>query len=88
MEKVEDGPRLAGWLHAGRLNASWFRSLARAWQRLEAWRREQNEEGPHGSLRNLTQRAFAGQPRQARDVAQPPGHRGAGTQEMARFRDA
>ncbi|WP_408906252.1 integrase core domain-containing protein [Roseomonas rosulenta] len=32
-----------------------------AWVRLEAWRREYNEERPHGSLRNLTPRAFAEQ---------------------------
>ena len=35
--------------------------LADARDRLEAWRREHNEERPHGSLGNLTRRAFAEQ---------------------------
>jgi putative transposase len=51
------------------LNASWFLSLADAQGRLELWRREYNEERPHGSLRNLTPRAFAEQAQQARRVA-------------------
>ena len=56
-------------LRAEYLNASWFLSLADARDRLEAWRREYNEERPHGSLRNLTPRAFAEQAQQARRVA-------------------
>jgi putative transposase len=56
-------------LRAECLNASWFLSLADAQDRLEAWRREYNEERPHGSLRNLTPRAFAEQAHQARRVA-------------------
>lgn len=56
-------------LRAECLNASWFLSLADARQRLEAWRRDYNEERPHGSLRNLTSRAFAEQAQQAREVA-------------------
>ena len=56
-------------LRAECLNASWFLSLADARERLEAWRREYNEERPHGSLRNLTPRAFAEQAQQARRVA-------------------
>ena len=48
-------------LRAECLNASWFLSVADARDRLEAWRREYNEERPHGSLRNLTPRAFAEQ---------------------------
>jgi putative transposase len=56
-------------LRAECLNASWFLSLADARDRLEAWRREYNEERPHGSLGNLTPRAFAEQAQQARRVA-------------------
>ncbi len=56
-------------LRAECLNASWFLSLADARERLEAWRREYNDERPHGSLRNLTPRAFAEQAQQARRVA-------------------
>jgi putative transposase len=56
-------------LRAECLNASWFLSLADAGDRLEAWRREYNEERPHGSLGNLTPRAFAEQAQQARQVA-------------------
>ncbi len=51
------------------LNASWFLSLAGARDRLEAWRREYNEERPHGSLWNLTPRALAEQAQKARKVA-------------------
>jgi putative transposase len=56
-------------LRAECLNASWFLSLADARDRLEVWRREYNDERPHGSLRNLTPRAFAEQAQQARRVA-------------------
>ena len=56
-------------LRAECLNASWFLSLADARNRLEGWRREYNEERPHGSLRNLTPRAFTEQAQQARRVA-------------------
>ncbi len=56
-------------LRAERLNASWFPSLADARDRLEAWRREHNEGRPHGSLGNLTPRAFAEQAQHARKVA-------------------
>ncbi len=56
-------------LRAECLNASWFLSVADARDRLEAWRREYNEERPHGALRNLTPRAFAEQAQQARKVA-------------------
>ncbi len=51
------------------LKASWFLSLADARERLEAWRREYNEERPHGALRNLTPRAFTEQAQRAREVA-------------------
>jgi len=50
-------------------NACWFLSVADAQDRLEAWRREYNEERPHGSLRNLTPRQFADQAQCARKVA-------------------
>jgi putative transposase len=56
-------------LRAECLNASWFLSIADARDRLEVWRREYNEERPHGALRNLTPRAFAEQAQQARRVA-------------------
>jgi putative transposase len=56
-------------LRAECLNASWFLSLADARDRLEAWRREYNNERPHGSLGNLTPRAFAEQAQHAREVA-------------------
>jgi putative transposase len=55
-------------LRAECLNASWFLSIADARQRLEAWRREHNDERPHGPLRNLTPRAFAEQAQHAREV--------------------
>ena len=58
-----------GRLRAECLNASWFLSLADARDRLEAWRRDYNEERPHGSLGNLTPRAFAEQAPRARKVA-------------------
>ena len=51
------------------LNASWFLSLADARDRLEAWRRDYNEERPHTALGSLTPRAFAAQAHQARRVA-------------------
>ena len=41
------------------LNASWLLSVADARDRLEAWRREYDDEQPHGSLRNLIPTAFA-----------------------------
>ena len=56
-------------LRAECLNASWFLSVADARDRLEAWRREYNEERPHGSPGNLTPRAFAQQAQHARKVA-------------------
>src|SRR5688572_21096785 len=40
-------------LRAECLDASWFLSIADARDRLEAWRREYNEERSHGSLPNL-----------------------------------
>jgi putative transposase len=56
-------------LRAECLTASWFLSLADARERLEAWRREYNEQRPHGSLGNLRPRAFAEQAQPARKVA-------------------
>jgi putative transposase len=61
-----------GRLRAECLNACWFLSLADARDRLEEWRRNYNEERPHGSLGNLTPRAFADQAQPARKVAWPP----------------
>lgn len=70
--KSTDNARIEAFnsrLRAECLNASWFLSLADARDRLEMWRREYNEERPHGLLRNLTPRAFAEQAQQARGVA-------------------
>ena len=58
-----------GRLRAECLNASWFLSLADARDRLEAWRRDYNEERLHSALGSLTPRAFAAQAHQARRVA-------------------
>lgn len=51
------------------LNASWFLSLADARARMEAWRKEYNEERPHTSLRNLTPREYLEQARMPAGVA-------------------
>ena len=51
------------------LNASWLLSLADARDRIEARRRDYNEERPHTTLGSLTPRAFATQAHQARRVA-------------------
>ncbi len=40
------------------LNASWFLSLADARARMEAWRKEYNEERPHTALKNLTPKEY------------------------------
>lgn len=41
------------------LNASWFTSIAEARQRMEAWRKEYNEDRPHTSLQNQTPKEYA-----------------------------
>jgi putative transposase len=41
------------------LNANWFATLADAREKIEAWRREYNEERPHSSLNYRTPREFA-----------------------------
>lgn len=41
------------------LNASWFTSLADARLRMDAWRKEYNEDRPHTSLKNQTPREYA-----------------------------
>jgi putative transposase len=51
------------------LNASWFLSLADAKNRIEAWRRDYNEQRPHSALGSLTPRAFATQAHPTRRVA-------------------
>ena len=56
-------------LRAECLNATWFLSLADARDGLEAWRREYNQERPHGSLPNLTPQASAEKAQPARRVA-------------------
>jgi putative transposase len=51
------------------LNASWFTSLADARQRMEAWRKEYNDDRPHTSLRNRTPREYAEEARAAGRLA-------------------
>jgi putative transposase len=41
------------------LNASWFANLFEARRKIEAWRKEYNEERPHSSLGYRTPAAFA-----------------------------
>lgn len=41
------------------LNASWFASLAEARAKMDAWRKEYNEDRPHTSLQNQTPREYA-----------------------------
>jgi transposase InsO family protein len=41
------------------LNASWFRNLADATERIEVWRKDYNSHRPHSSLGNLTPEEFA-----------------------------
>lgn len=48
-------------LRAECLNAAWSLSPTDTRQRPEAWRREHDEERPHGPLRNSTPRTFAEQ---------------------------
>jgi len=70
--KPTDGAHIKAFdarLRAACLEVSWSLSIADARERLDAWRREYDEEPPHGSLRNLTPRAFAEQAQQARRVA-------------------
>ena len=47
------------------LNASWFLSLPAAKARMEAWRKEYNEERPHTALKNLTPKEYLEQARAA-----------------------
>jgi putative transposase len=51
------------------LNASWFFSLADARARMEAWRKEYNEERPHTALKNLTPKEYLEQARSPVEVA-------------------
>jgi putative transposase len=51
------------------LNASWFLSLADARERMEAWRKEYNEERPHTALKNLTPKEYLEQARSPAEVA-------------------
>jgi putative transposase len=51
------------------LNASWFLSLADAKARMEAWRKEYNEERPHSALRNLTPNEYVSRAREPAGVA-------------------
>jgi putative transposase len=41
------------------LNQSWFLSLEKAKEKIDAWRKEYNSNRPHGALDNLTPREFA-----------------------------
>jgi putative transposase len=51
------------------LNASWFLSLADARTRMEAWRKEYNEDRPHTALKNLTPKEHLEQARRPVGVA-------------------
>ncbi len=51
------------------LNASWFASLADARMKMDAWRKEYNEDRPHTSLKNQTPREYADNARAARKLA-------------------
>ena len=51
------------------LNASWFASLADARLRMDAWRKEYNEDRPHTSLKNRTPQEYADQARAAAKLA-------------------
>jgi len=51
------------------LNASWFLSMADARARIEAWRREYNEDRPHSSLGDLTPKEFIERTGAARRLA-------------------
>lgn len=51
------------------LNASWFLSFADAKARMEAWRKEYNEERPHTALKNLTPKEYVEQARQPAGVS-------------------
>lgn len=43
------------------LNERWFLSLEDAREKVEAWRRDDNEERPHSALGNATPKQFAAQ---------------------------
>ena len=47
-----------GRLRAECLNTHWFLSLADAAEKLEAWRRDDNEQRPHGAIGNNVPAAF------------------------------
>ncbi len=51
------------------LNASWFLSLADARSRMEAWRKEYNQERPHTALKNLTPNEYARKAQKSAGVA-------------------
>jgi putative transposase len=51
------------------LNASWFLSLADARSRMEAWRKEYNQERPHTALKNMTPHEYARRAQQPAGVA-------------------
>lgn len=51
------------------LNAEWFTSLGDARRRMDAWRKEYNEDRPHTSLKNRTPREYADQARAAGKLA-------------------
>lgn len=58
-----------GRLRAECLHASWFLSMADARDRIEKWRSDYNEDGPHTALGGLTPSAFANQADEARRLA-------------------
>lgn len=54
------------------LNEHWFLSLEDAQEKIDAWRRDYNEQRPHSSLGNLPPAVFASQPRPAATAAPSP----------------
>ena len=54
------------------LNEHWFLSLDEAQEKLEAWRRDYNENRPHGSLGNVPPAVFAARHSPEGSAAPPP----------------
>jgi putative transposase len=54
------------------LNASWFQNLWDARRKIEAWRKEYNEERPHSSLGYMTPAAFAAKSGGGKDALWKP----------------
>jgi putative transposase len=70
-KRADDAPSKASdaRFRQGRLNASWFLSMAGARDRLEGWRCDHNDDRPRSALGNSTPRASAAQARPDRRAA-------------------